>query len=128
MNDYRDFFNEPLPISEPKESHHACKNLKLSIRQQPGRVILKLDDPLAMRELEISCEVNQSTVLSRAYHLREAIVIGMRRLMAEALDKEMIRISLSGSLGGLTTSNKKVPLAKWAPKEEDTGSLIPPDA
>jgi hypothetical protein len=108
------------------EVHFACKNLKLSIRQEPGAVWLKLTEPLAMREVEVKCEVNESTILSRTYHIREAVVIGMRRLISAALDGGLLQISLSGSLGGLSTSNKKVPLAKWAPK--DTGSLIPPDA
>jgi hypothetical protein len=110
------------------EVHFACKNLKLSIRQEPGAVWLKLTEPLAMREVEVKCEVNESTILSRTYHIREAIVIGMRRLIFAALDGGLLQRSLSGSLGGLATSKPKVPLAKWAPKEEDTGSLIPPDA
>jgi hypothetical protein len=96
--------------------------LRLSIRQEPGAVWLKLEEPLAMREVEVKCEVNESTVLSRSYHVREAVVIGMRRLMFAALDAGLLEISLSGSLGALSTSNKKVPLAKWEPKEEDTGS------
>ena len=110
------------------EVHHACKNLKLTVRQEPGAVWLKLEDPLAMREVEVKCEVNESTVLSRTYHIREAIVIGMRRLMFAALDAGLLQISLSGSLGELTTSKAKVPLTKWEPREEDTGLLIPPDA
>jgi hypothetical protein len=110
------------------EVHHACKNLRLSIRQEPGAVWLKLEEPLAMREVEVSCEVNESTVLSRTYHIREAIVIGMRRLMFAALDAGLLQISVSGSLGGLTTSKPKVPLAKWEPREEDIDLLIPPDA
>ena len=81
-----------------------------------------------MREVEVCCEVNESTVLSRTYHIRESIVIGMRRLMFAALEGGLVQISLSGSLGALTTSSKKEPLAKWAPPEEDTGLLIPPDA
>jgi hypothetical protein len=128
MSDYCDFSDELLPGPEPKESHDVCKNLKLSIRQQSRRVVLKLEDPLAMREVEVECEVNESTVLSRTYHIREAIVIGMRRLMFAALEGGLVKISLSGSLGALTTSNKKVPLVKWEPKEEDIfGSLIPPE-
>jgi hypothetical protein len=110
------------------DQHFACKNLKLTIRQEPLTVWLKLEEPLAMREVEVSCEVNESTVLSRTYHVREAIIIGMRRLMFAALDGGLVKISLSGSLGELTTSNKKVPLAKWEPREEDTDFLIPPDA
>jgi hypothetical protein len=111
------------------EEHFACKNLRLSIRQEPGVVWLKLAEPLAMREVEVKCEVNESTILSRTYHIREAIVIGMRRLMFAALDDGLLQINVSGSLGALSTSNKKVPLAKWAPREEDsTELLIPPDS
>jgi hypothetical protein len=111
-----------------EQEHWVCKNLKLSIRQEPGAVILKLEEPLAMREIEINYQVGQSTVLSRSYHIREAMVIGMRRLISEALEHGMLSISLSGSLGALTTSSLKEPLTNWEPREADTGSLIPPDA
>jgi hypothetical protein len=85
---------------------------------------LKLVEALAMREVEVKCEVGESTVLSRPYHVREAIIIGMRRLMFAALDAGLVKISVSGSLGALSTSNKKVPLAKWEPREEDTDSTM----
>jgi hypothetical protein len=111
------------------DEHWSCKNLRLSIRQEPGLVWLKLAEPLTMREVEVKCEVGESTELSRTYHVREAIVIGMRRLMFGALDGGLVRISVSSSLGALSTSNKKAPLVKWEPREEeDTGFLIPPDA
>jgi hypothetical protein len=108
------------------DQHYACKNLRLTIRQEPGEVWLKLEEPLAMREVEVKCEVNESTVLSRTYHIREAIVIGMRRLMFAALEGGLLQISLSGSLGALSTLSKQAPRSKWAPPEEDTGLLIPP--
>lgn len=105
-----------------KEEHFACKNLKLSIQQTAGLVILTLEEPLAMRQVEAKCAINESTVASRSYHIREAIVIGMRRLMVAALEGGLVQISLSGSLGEFGTSNKKAPLTNWAPREEDTGS------
>jgi hypothetical protein len=81
-----------------------------------------------MREVEVKCEVNESTISSRQYHVRESVVLGARRLLAEALDQGMIQISLRGALGVFTASNFKVPLVKWEPQEEDIfGSLIPPE-
>jgi hypothetical protein len=110
-----------------KEEHWACKNLKLSIQQTAGLVILTLDEPLAMRQVEAKCAINESTVASRTYHVKEAIVIGMRRLMVAAFEGGLVQISLSGSLGAFGTSNKKAPLANWAPREECTGSTMPLD-
>lgn len=105
------------------EVHFACKNLKLSIRQQPGTVWLKLEDPLAMQEIEVKCEVNESSILSRSYHVKESIVIGIRRLIHMAIDDGLIKISLAGALGVLSTSNKKAPLVKWEPQEEEANLL-----
>jgi hypothetical protein len=105
-----------------KEEHWSCKNLKLSIRQTPGTVILTLDEPLAMRQVEAKCAINESTVASRSYHIKEAIVIGMRRLMVAAFEGGLVQISLSGSLGALKNSSKKEPLMNWEPREGDTDS------
>jgi hypothetical protein len=111
-----------------KEEHWSCKNLKLSIRQTPGVVILTLEEPLAMRQVEAKCAINESTVASRSYHIKEAIVIGMRRLMVAAFEGGLVQISLHGALGALRNSSKKEPLTNWEPREEDTGSLTGLDA
>ena len=75
-----------------------------------------------MRRVELACEVNMSkSTFSRRYHIQEAMVIGMRRLMASAIEGELISISLSGALGAQMTSKPPAPPAKWEPREEDTG-------
>ena len=108
------------------DEYWSCKNLKLSIQQQPSCVHLILYDPLCMREIEIECEISQSkSPLSRRYHIQESIVIGLRRLVALAIEKGMISISLAGSLGALGPADAVAPAVKWAPREDDTDSLIP---
>jgi hypothetical protein len=108
------------------DEHRSCKNLKVSIQQYPDRVVLLLVDPLSMREIKCGCEISQSkSPLSRRYHIQESMVIGMRRLVALAIEKGMVSISLSGSLGALGPADA-LPPVKWEPHEdEDSDSLMP---
>lgn len=71
-----------------------CKNLKITIElNAPARsVIVTLANPLDLQELQIGYMIGQTTPESEAYHIREAIVIAMRRLVGTAIEADMIKI------------------------------------
>jgi hypothetical protein len=82
-------------------SDHLCRNLKLTItRAEAGAQIqLKLRDDLNLKEVEICYPVTQREDGSqRRYHLREAMVIAIRRLVGQAIEAGLI----SDSPGVLT--------------------------
>ena len=90
------------------ESISLCKNLRLSadlVQQETEQVIrFKLENPIEMEEVEICQPIGMNT-LNPSYHRREAIVIGMRRLMTAALDKSMIKVTGLCGLGVFATQS-----------------------
>src|SRR5258705_6794478 len=77
-------------------------HLSVSLESEPNGeyVLIRLEDPLAMTEIECRYEINQTTLPNRFYHVREALVIAMRRLIAQAVKEGMIKITLSPSSPG----------------------------
>jgi hypothetical protein len=79
-----------------------CKNLKLTILEEPHpiekshtqvRVILR--DDLNLTECEVCYETNErvkGAIQSERYFLMEAIVLSMRRVVAEACGQGMIKL------------------------------------
>lgn len=87
---------------------YLCKDLRLSIRRLEGEVELSLRDEVLYEGFEPNAEVKlcyrileEKGGKNRRYHLREAIVIGMRRLMGLAIEANLI----SDFPGESTTSN-----------------------
>ena len=77
-----------------------CKNLKLTITQDAAGTLIhvRLRNDLSLEEVEVTYEINPDPK-ERRYHLREAIVIAMRRVAGAAIVKGLI----SDCRGGLTT-------------------------
>jgi hypothetical protein len=75
-------------------SDELCRNLKLTIRRvnNDAQVQLFLRDDLNLKEIELLCDINLSEVnqSQRRYYLREAVIIGMRRLVAKAITEGLI--------------------------------------
>lgn len=71
-----------------------CKNLRLEIGLDPQarEVRVKLTDPLSMREAELGYAINATTPESEGYHIKESIVIAVRRLIGAAVKAELIDI------------------------------------
>jgi hypothetical protein len=80
-----------------------CRNLKLSIQWiHRNQLRLTLANDLSLDQIEVDLEVNEPPMGgSRSYENREAIIIGMRKLVNQALKAHLI----SDAPGGLTTSN-----------------------
>lgn len=87
---------------------YLCKNLRLTIvrldHSTPEQIRITLSDDLSMTEAEVCCELSPSvTKVDKIYRQKEAITIGIRRLVSHAIELEMIQIC--GSLGESTRSN-----------------------
>ena len=83
---------------------NLCNDLKLTIVAEEGVVRIKLSDDLNMTEVQVSQEINITEPPSRKYHLREAVVIALRRLVADAFREGLI----NDSLGSWTIANIEV--------------------
>ena len=72
-------------------SDYLCRNLKLSIElKKEGRQIrFALRDDLSLQEVELWAELGDNT-LDKRYHIREAIIIAMRRVIAKAIESRLI--------------------------------------
>jgi hypothetical protein len=72
-------------------SDYLCRNVKLTIElKEEGRQIrFTLRDDLSLREVELWTELGDNT-LDRRYHIREAIIIAMRRVIAKAIESHLI--------------------------------------
>ena len=88
-----------------------CKDLSLSIYkeadpQEKGqeRVRVRINNPLEMMEVIVCQQINVSTHQSRRYHIKEAVVIVLRKAVSEAFNQGMI----SDSLGSWTISRPEV--------------------
>jgi hypothetical protein len=51
-----------------------------------------------MEEIEL-CQTIGANTLNNSYHRREALVIGMRRLITEAINKNLLKITVLNSPG-----------------------------
>ena len=82
---------------------YLCRNLKLSIEWiHKNQLRLTLADDLSLDQIGLDLEVNDPPLRgSRRYENREAIIIGMRRLVNQALKASLIL----DCPGGLTESN-----------------------
>jgi hypothetical protein len=74
-----------------------CRNLKLSIEKLADpmgdeQVKIILEDSLRMTRVEICYSINVTTPHSARYHVREAIVIGLRQLIDQAVSQGMIEL------------------------------------
>jgi hypothetical protein len=80
-----------------------CRDLKLSIQWiHKHQLRLTLANDLSLDQIEVALEVNDPPMGgSRSYENREAIIIGMRRLVNQALKAGLI----SGSPGTSQTLN-----------------------
>jgi hypothetical protein len=100
-------------------------DLELSSNQQCLK--LTLEDDLNLTEARVTYPI-QCNTLDRAYHLREALVIGMRRLMQEAFNQklisdypgELMTVSMSGQESASPIPNF---LAEFMPSLTDLESL-----
>ena len=83
-----------------------CRNLRLSIdlvEQEAEQLIkFRLEDPVQMEQIEV-CQTIGANTANRSYHQREAMVIGMRRLVSAAIDKNLIKTAVS-SFHGISLS------------------------
>jgi hypothetical protein len=75
--------------------HEICSKLELSIWHDGSYVRVRLEDPLELTEAEVSVELDSTTLASRAYHVREAIVIGVRQLVAQAFEVGMMNVDVT---------------------------------
>jgi hypothetical protein len=102
-----------------------AKNLQLSIWLENNGtgeefIRIELEDPLAMLQTEYRYELNVTTLPNQVYHLREAIIIAMRRLMAQAISQGLIQVNyLSRAPGVLTKLKTQRRLAKPPGVEAD---------
>jgi hypothetical protein len=83
-----------ITLSSPLESvTTVAKDLKLSvdleIRADRQWLNLSLEDEMNLLEARVSYPI-LCTTMDRAYHLREALVIAMRRLIQEAFSQNLI--------------------------------------
>jgi hypothetical protein len=74
-------------------SEYLCRNLRLSIERldESCEVRLDLRNDISLEEVSLCYEINQKPDGSnRRYHLREAMVIAMRRLVDQAIEAGLI--------------------------------------
>lgn len=90
-----------------------AQDLKLSIWRDGDQIRIKLVDELQMLETEVCHQINVTTLPSRQYHIREAAVIAMRRLISEAFKSGMI----SGDLGSSMPSKPATAATSSTPSE-----------
>jgi len=107
-----------------------AQNLQLSIwleNNEDGEEFIRIElaDPLAMLQTECCYELNVTTLPNQVYHLREAIIIAMRRLMAQAISQGLIQVThLSRVPGVLTKSKPQLHLEEAPGAEADITFLI----
>ena len=78
-----------------------CKELKLTIFKEDDpddksqeRVRVRLYDEMNMQEVELCEQINQTTHQSRRYHVMEAVVIVLRKVVSEAFREGLISDAL----------------------------------
>ena len=72
----------------------VCENLYLTIWHDGYNVRVHLEDALAMADVTVTSEIGASTRESRAYHLKEAIIIGVRQVISRAFEEDMMRVEV----------------------------------
>ena len=70
---------------------YLCRNLKLSVERlnETSQISVCLRDDVSLQETKLCYDVGDNTT-NRRYHLREAMVIAMRRLISQAVDAGLI--------------------------------------
>jgi cyanate lyase len=78
-----------------------CKDLSLSIVKEDDpkesgreRITVRLTSPLEMLSVEESQQIHVTTLQSRRYHIMEATILVLRRVVSEAFRQGMISDSL----------------------------------
>jgi len=71
-------------------------SLSIAIEEDPECILLYLGKESSHGMVAHRQEVGTNTI-NRAFHRREAIVIGMRQLVAKAIDQNLISVSLGAS-------------------------------
>lgn len=102
-------------------SQTLCKNLRLSIEKHADSmnnemVKMTLVDPINLTSVEEWYDVNITTQQSRKYHIKEAIVIGLRRLVDKGVQEGMINLSPTVSPGVSTNLNTFLDWEESLPK------------
>jgi hypothetical protein len=97
---------------------YLCRNLKLSIEWiHKNQLRLTLADDLSLDQIQLDLEVNEPPLRgSRSYENREAIIIGMRKLVNAALKANLIL----DSPGTSQTSNGGVDVPMTFMTEEES--------
>jgi hypothetical protein len=89
---------------------YLCKELKLTITKDQQELTVTLTDDLSLNEIKVCYPITslgKGHEESREYHLREALILSVRRLLDEAWKHNLIG-SASKSLGesiSLSTGN-----------------------
>lgn len=96
-------------------------SLELEIRGSEQWINASLEDELNLTEVKVRCPI-LCTTLDRRYHLQESVVVGMRRLMHAAFEKELISDS-PGELMTVWTSPLGSAARTDSSSEESTQSL-----
>jgi hypothetical protein len=68
-------------------------NLSISVEEDPEYIVLSLASASSHGSVIHRQEVGSNTT-NRAYHRKEALVIGVRHLMSKAVDQNLISVSL----------------------------------
>ena len=80
--------------SHPTDRAYLCRNLRLDIERLNGteQIRVCLRDDISLEEVSICYDVGDNTADWR-YHLQEAIVISLRRVIEPAINLGMITLS-----------------------------------
>lgn len=95
---------------------YLCKDLKLTIQKEPvphesnqEQIRACLRDELTLNEVYVIYPINETTVLSRKYHLREAVILSVRRVVADAFKEGLISEGTTSNFPGVSI-NLSMPL------------------
>lgn len=105
------------PDSVTKLATGLSLGIDLHISGEKQWLELKLEDELNLAQATVNYPVICPT-LQRGYHLRESVVIAMRRLMQQVFDQEMIS-DYPGELLTVLTPPPAPPAHMLMPSEED---------
>lgn len=94
---------------------YLCRELKLSIVLEPHpiekgveqiRVILG-DDTLEVEECQ---PINHTSILSRKYHVREAVIVSVRRVLGEGWKHKLIKDGNFSNVPGASKTGSSIDL------------------
>lgn len=90
---------------------YLCKDLKLTIQKEPlphefnrEQIRACLRDELTLNEVYVCYPINETSVLSRKYHLREAVILSVRRVLGEAFKEGLISEGTTSNSPGVSIS------------------------